>query len=262
KRHLFPNWVKPADTEPPPILVYKWAQGINNLQNVWETAEGECNVLLEAKFEKLCEKIDLTFLSRLLRLIVDHNIADYMTAKNNVTINYKDMNHTNTYGLIRGLQFSSFIVQYYGLIMDLLILGMRRANEIAGPPECPNDFVSFQDTETENCHPVRLYCRYVDKIWLFMRFDADETRDLIQRYLAEHPDPNNENVVGYNNKKCWPRDSRMRLMKHDVNLGRASFWDIKNRLPRSLTTVEWESSFVSVYSKDNPNLLFDMCGFE
>jgi pre-mRNA-processing factor 8 len=262
KRHLFPNWVKPADTEPPPILVYKWAQGINNLQNVWETSEGECNVLLEAKFEKLCEKIDLTFLSRLLRLIVDHNIADYMTAKNNVTINYKDMNHTNTYGLIRGLQFSSFIVQYYGLIMDLLILGMRRANEIAGPPECPNDFVSFQDTETENCHPVRLYCRYVDKIWLFMRFDADETRDLIQRYLAEHPDPNNENVVGYNNKKCWPRDSRMRLMKHDVNLGRAAFWDIKNRLPRSLTTVEWESSFVSVYSKDNPNLLFDMCGFE
>lgn len=37
---------------------------------------------------------------------------------------------------------------------------------------------------------------------------------------------------------------------------------LKNRLPRSVTTVEWENSFVSVYSKDNPNLLFDMCGFE
>lgn len=85
---------------------------------------------------------------------------------------------------------------------------------------------------------------------------------MIQRYLTEHPDPNNENIVGYNNKKCWPRDSRMRLMKHDVNLGRAVFWDIKNRLPRSVTTVEWENSFVSVYSKDNPNLLFSMCGFE
>lgn len=44
------------------------------------------------------EKIDLTLLNRLLRLIVDHNIADYMTAKNNVVINYKDMNHTNSYG--------------------------------------------------------------------------------------------------------------------------------------------------------------------
>ena len=40
------------------------------------------------------------------------------------------------------------------------------------------------------------------------------------------------------------------------------FWDIKNRLPRSVTTIQWESSFVSAYSKDNPNLLFNMCGFE
>ena len=66
------------------------------------------------------------------------------------------------------------------------------------------------------------------------RFTAEESKDLIQRYLTEHPDPNNENIVGYNNKKCWPRDARMRLMKHDVNLGRAVFWDMKNRLPRYL----------------------------
>ena len=63
--------------------------GINNLQEVWETGEGECNVMMETHFEKLYEKIDLTLLNRLLRLIVDHNIADYMTAKNNVVINYK-----------------------------------------------------------------------------------------------------------------------------------------------------------------------------
>ncbi|RKO89037.1 PRP8 domain IV core-domain-containing protein [Blyttiomyces helicus] len=47
-----------------------------------------------------------------------------------------------------------------------------------------------------------------------------------------------------------------------IVIGRAVFWDIKNRLPRSLTTIEWEESFVSVYSRDNPNLLFSMCGFE
>jgi len=45
--------------------------------------------MMESCFEKLYEKIDLTLLNRLLRLIVDHNIADYMTAKNNVVINYK-----------------------------------------------------------------------------------------------------------------------------------------------------------------------------
>ena len=100
------------------------------------------------------------------------------------------------------------------------------------------------------------------QIHILFRFSAQESKDLIQRFLTEHPDPNNENIVGYNNKKCWPRDARMRLMKHDVNLGRAAFWDMKNRLPRSLTTLEWDNSLVSVYSRDNPNLLFSMCGFE
>lgn len=33
-------------------------------------------------------------------------------------------------------------------------------------------------------------------------------------------------------------------------------------LCRSLTTLDWDNSFVSVYSRDNPNLLFSMCGFE
>lgn len=56
---------------------------------MWDVSEGECNVMMESRFDKLYEKIDLTLLNRLLRLIVDHNIADYMTAKNNVVINYK-----------------------------------------------------------------------------------------------------------------------------------------------------------------------------
>lgn len=99
---------------------------------------------------------------------------------------------------------------------------------------------------------------------MLLRLTADEARDLIQRYLTEHPDPNNENVVGYKTKKCWPRDCRMRLMKHDVNLGRAVFWEMNNRLPRSVTSLIWdaEETFVSVYSRDNPNLLFDLCEFE
>ncbi|KAG1732424.1 U5-snRNA binding site 2 of PrP8-domain-containing protein [Suillus paluster] len=54
----------------------------------------------------------------------------------------------------------------------------------------------------------------------------------------------------------------MRLIKHDINLGRAVFWNVKNSLPRSLITIEWEDTFVSVYSKDNPQLLFSICSFE
>ncbi|KAJ6441645.1 pre-mRNA processing splicing factor 8 [Purpureocillium lavendulum] len=262
QRHLFPAWIKPSDSEVPPLLVYKWAQGINNLSQVWETENGECNVMIETELSKVYEKMELTLLNSLLRLIMDHNLADYITAKNNVQLTYKDMNHVNSYGMIRGLQFSAFVFQYYGLVLDLLLLGPQRASEIAGPPQGPNDFLQFRDAETETRHPIRLYTRYIDKIWVFLRFTAEESRDLIQRFLTEQPDPNFENVIGYKSKKCWPRDSRMRLMRHDVNLGRAVFWDLKNRLPRSVTTIEWDDSFVSVYSRDNPNLLFSMCGFE
>ncbi|KFA52836.1 hypothetical protein S40293_00910 [Stachybotrys chartarum IBT 40293] len=262
QRHLFPAWIKPSDSEVPPLLVYKWAQGINNLDRVWETENGECNVMIETELSKVYEKMELTLLNSLLRLIMDHNLADYITAKNNVQLTYKDMNHVNSYGMIRGLQFSAFVFQFYGLVLDLLLLGPQRASEIAGPPQSPNDFLQFRDRETETRHPIRLYSRYIDKIWVFLRFTAEESRDLIQRFLTEQPDPNFENVIGYKSKKCWPRDSRMRLMRHDVNLGRAVFWDLKNRLPRSVTTIDWDESFVSVYSRDNPNLLFSMCGFE
>eukprot|EP00948_MAST-09A_sp_MAST-9A-sp1_P002883 g2883.t1 len=265
KRKLFPNWIKPSDTEPPPLLVYKWCKGINNLSNVWETKNGETCVMMQSQFEKMFEKFDITLGNRLLRLIVDHAIADYITGKNNVVLNFKDMNHTNQYGIIRGLQFAGFLTQYYGMILDLLVLGLSRASELAGPnPMNPNPYLRFDSEATETRHPIRMYTRYVDKIYIMFRFTEDESKDLIQRFLTEKPDPNNENVIGYNNKKCWPRDARMRLMKHDVNLGRATFWEIKNRLLRSITTLDWDNdnTFVSVYSKDNPNLLFNMCGFE
>ena len=45
-----------------------------------------------------------------------------------MVISYKDMAHTNSYGIIRGLQFASFITQYYGLVLDLLLLGLTRAS--------------------------------------------------------------------------------------------------------------------------------------
>ena len=111
----------------------------------------------------------------------------------------------------------------------------------------------------ETRHPTRLYSRHVDWLHVLFRFTADNAHDLIQQYLSANPNPTNNNVIGYNNKCCWPQDYHTRL--HDVNLGRAVFWNVK-QIPRSLTTIEWEDTFVSVYSKDNPQLLFLMSGFE
>ncbi|KAJ1723371.1 pre-mRNA-splicing factor 8 [Coemansia erecta] len=266
KRRLWAPWVKPADGEPAPLLVYKWSQALNNLHGGWATDAGQTTVVLAARLARVADKMDLTLVNRLLRLVVDHNLADYMTAKNNVVLSFKDMAHVNAYGLVRGLQFAPFVFQYYGMVLDLLVLGLGRARDMAGAdPARPNGFLQFADAAAETRHPIRLYMRYIDRVYMAVRFDdAGEARELVQRFLTENPDPNNENVVGYGNKRCWPRDSRMRLLRHDVNLGRAVFWDVRNRLPRALTTVEWadEATFVSVYSRDNPNVLFDMAGFE
>ena len=61
KRHLLPSWVKPADTEPPPLLVYKWCLGINNLTDIWDTSNGDCVVCVETQFTKMYEKADTSF---------------------------------------------------------------------------------------------------------------------------------------------------------------------------------------------------------
>uniref|UniRef100_A0A914L6I1 Bestrophin homolog n=1 Tax=Meloidogyne incognita TaxID=6306 RepID=A0A914L6I1_MELIC len=74
-----------------------------------------------------------------------------------------------TKGIIRGLQFASFIVQYYGLVLYLLILGLRRASEITGPPQCPDEFLSFKDVIVQSCHPIRL-CRLLKLLAFFQIF--------------------------------------------------------------------------------------------
>ncbi|KAI3402314.2 PRP8 [Candida oxycetoniae] len=262
KRQLFPNWIKPADDEIPPLTVYKWCQGINNLKDVWKTSEGESVVMMEASLKAFSDKMDFTLLNRLLRLIMDPNIADYITSKNNVNIRYKDMNYVNQYGLLRGLQFSSFVYQYYGLVVDLLLLGLQRASEIAGPVQNPNSFLHFQNIETQTASPIRLYSRKLDKIYICFRFSEEEASSLIQSFREENSDSELSQTIGYNNRRCWPRDSRMRLIRRDVNLGKAIFWEMSSRLPNSLATINWEDVFASVYSRDNPNLLFQMNGFE
>lgn len=71
KRLLFPNWVKPSDHEPPPWLVYKWCNGINNLTDVWETSEGECVVMMQSVLEKMYDKVDITLLNRCEGVVCD-----------------------------------------------------------------------------------------------------------------------------------------------------------------------------------------------
>ncbi len=58
-------------------------------------------------------------------------------------------------------------------VLDLLVLGLTRASEIAGSPEIPNEYLTFRTPEIERKHPIRLYTRLVDRLYILMRFDAD-----------------------------------------------------------------------------------------
>jgi hypothetical protein len=63
-------------------------------------------------------------------VIVVNNIADSMATKNNVVISFKDMSHTTSFAVLMGLQFTSFIIQFYTLLMDLLIIDWVQSGEI------------------------------------------------------------------------------------------------------------------------------------
>ena len=65
-----------------------------------------------------------------------------------------DMAHMNTFGLICGLQFSAFVFQYYGLVLDLLILGLQCVSEMVGTLQMPNNFLQYHNSATETRHPI------------------------------------------------------------------------------------------------------------
>lgn len=110
-------------------------------------------------------------------------------------VSYKDMDNTNSYDLIRGLLFAPFVAEYYGLVMDLLVVGLTYASYVAGSLRMPNEFVTYWDTKAEMRHPIWLYSRYIDRVNMLLKFTDEEARDLIQRYLTEHMDSNNENII-------------------------------------------------------------------
>ncbi|CAJ0596597.1 unnamed protein product [Cylicocyclus nassatus] len=91
---LFPSWVKPV------------------------SGEGGCNMMMEAKLEKVVKKIDLALL----------NIAEAVhVVKEQRSHKIQRYEPHDLFCNHQRLQFVLFIVQYYGLVLDLLILGLQRA---------------------------------------------------------------------------------------------------------------------------------------
>lgn len=64
---------------------------------------------METVLSKVYEKIDLTLLNRLLRLILDHNLADYITAKNNTGKCASNVNYIHLLILACSLDVQGYI---------------------------------------------------------------------------------------------------------------------------------------------------------
>ena len=247
RRGLFPSWIKPKDDLPNPARLYNWCNTLNSLDKVWDTSRGERTVYVETQLHNLAENMEGSLLNEMLRLVVDRSIADYMLARNNIEIAYKDMRYTNSYGLVRGLLFSPFVYQLWGLLMDLSILGLSRADELHNAR-----------SSRPSTHPIQMYMRYLDKVHIVYRLSNQQAVDTINS--------SGSNAVSiapsFSIKTCWPRQMRSRYVTEDTKLANALFVSLKERIPSTLIGLERGTTFISVYSRRNPLLLFGMNGFE
>lgn len=110
---LFPSYLKPRDEE-------LSAQVVRNFcTKLAKTHSG--HVLLQLRFECVEESIDLNLLARMLRLVLDPILADYMISRNSASMCYKDMNFSNCVGIVKGLAFAPFASMLYNMCVDLVL---------------------------------------------------------------------------------------------------------------------------------------------
>jgi pre-mRNA-processing factor 8 len=295
---------------------------------------GPRTVLLSFELEDLMPKAEPAVIDRLLGLIIDPSLASYMAARNNALLRYKDMSHRHSVGLLRGLLFSSFVEAYYKLLLDVCILGVSRATDLIGPPESPNPPFRFADDlpattaaaaaaaalppayspsdptgdavrlvapedSIERRHPVRLYLRNHETVYILYRFTPGQAEELVGRFREDVGIGAGETLYSSGSSafepinptgkassagtspyasrapeddvahasfpicRAWPPDGRMRHHRVDTLLGRAAFWAASRRLPASIATVRWShpSTMPSVYSATNPFLFATIAGF-
>lgn len=162
---------------------------------------------------------------------MDQNLADYLTSRYNTVISFKDMSIVNQIGILQGIDVSGFLVHFWGLIIDLLFIGLERASDYIGNPLQPNDFLSFDSFQTEDQHPLKLYTRHLDKFHCVFRFKKEEQEELVQTFLQENENFTEENLLDYNVRTCWPLDQSFRANKYDILLSKALIHEISKRLP-------------------------------
>lgn len=112
---LFPDYLKPRDAELDAQVLRAFCDDLAGL--------GPGHLLLQLKFENVCENVDLNLLARVLRLVIDPVLADYVVARNSASLGYKDINFSNFVGILKGLAFAPFVFMVWYAGIDAVVIG-------------------------------------------------------------------------------------------------------------------------------------------
>lgn len=232
KLGLFPEFIKPGD-EVDMRLLMDFCEGVSE----FDVGDRDIGVLYEGEYKGLMENVDNNLLCKLLKLVMEPALADYIISRNNCHVCYKDMSYVNHVGFIKGFQLSSFVYKFYTFVVDLCVLG--------------SDF--FMDERSS----VKLYLRHMDRMYVLFRFRPEELDALVKSYEGEvemmrelgmGPQTNCFDDVVEGRSK---RDS-----ERSREVGSAVHVEMATRLLPSLGRIEFVG--YSVF----PRIKFSMCGVD
>jgi pre-mRNA-processing factor 8 len=243
KNLLFPKWIKPSDSEIAPFFVYKLCSNLNNL-NMFEYKNSKANFcLFQAFIIETFENIDLSFLQQLLELILDLNLVNFIVSRFGTTLSFKNMTLNNLIGVISGINFSSFIIQLYSLIIDIIFLGIKNAFFLNFQILPENNLLrSFENESIE----IVFYARYISEIIIIVDINSlEHNENFAKSFLIK----NKFSVLNSNFKKKFFIKNLISLFEEKIPnlIGRISFLNYYQKIT--------EKDFL--FSKFN----FELCGF-
>lgn len=155
--NIFPGFIKPGDEIDIKVLL-DFCERISS----FKPSGSERFLLYEGRYEGIMRMVDNNLLSKLLKLILDPTLADYITSRNNCQVFYKDMVYTNHVGFIKGFQLSPFVYKFYSFIIDLCVLG--------------------EDIFMDERSSIKMYFRHMDDIYILLKLKREEESSLIEDY--------------------------------------------------------------------------------
>ncbi|KAL0237114.1 hypothetical protein PCE1_000511 [Barthelona sp. PCE] len=252
-RRFLPKYSLPVDSVPMPLSVHEFCAEIAGNRSLM-SSKSQFSCVCELSVENFFANIDLNLLNKILRLFMDDAIADYITSRCNVEVDHKDSSYLNVVGVLKGFEFSALIGELCGLVLDLLLLGRHTCEEFVS--------ASIEGRPAVSYGIVQHYRRTLDKVYIVCSFTPQEATYLVNSFIHNSDEHTLRNLPSYQSKIIWPVDQRMMMNRVDDFLGRAVFEVFSKRVPKTIATIEFEKSFISVSSPQNPHFNFEMGGFE